>query len=187
MIDIPDRFQNVTEGESILNFAYGSNMLRGRLEKRVGGIQKVGVAYLPDYRLRANKISDDDSSKANIEPYAGGRVWGVLWSVPVAEREGLDSAEGYSPVRRNNHYEPHMVTVYDVNGKPMDAMAYIACDGRTTEEDFPMYAWYHRFLMLGAEENGLTKEYMDEIDRLPKIDDGDRTRHLRNMRITMEQ
>ena len=178
--------KSTTEDVRIRYFAYGSNMLRSRMESRVRGLRKECIAYVPDFRLRANKKGDDGSSKANIEPFRDERVWGVVWSLPTDEIGGLDRAEGYSPEREKNHYEPQGVFVYDVDGVPWETMTYIACEGRTTEEDFPLFTWYHGYLIPGAKEHGLTMEYVDKINLIPKIEDGDKKRHNRNMRIMMD-
>jgi len=173
-----------TDDGMLLYFAYGSNMLRGRLERRLQGLERVCTAYLPGYRLRSDKMSDDGSNKANIESFKDGEVWGVLWAVPIKERRGLDRAEGCFPERRKSHYQPHDVTVFDENGRSRRAMTYIACEGRRSEKDLPMYTWYHRFLALGAKENGLPGEYLEVIERLPRIRDLDEERHDRNMAIS---
>lgn len=175
--------ESPTDDVRLQYFAYGSNMLRSRLEARVAGLRKESIAYLPDFRLRANKMGDDGSSKANIEPCKGERVWGVIWSLPVSEIEGLNSAEGYSPGRKNNHYEPQDVIVYDVDGEHREVMTYIACEDKTTEEDFPMYTWYHLFLIQGSEENSIPDDYIQVVYRLPRTDDRNGLRHRRNMTI----
>jgi len=66
-----------------LYFAYGSNMAPSSIKERGLKIRPVGVAYLDHYKLMFNKISTKDNSIgfANIIPFWGSRVYGVLYDM----------------------------------------------------------------------------------------------------------
>jgi len=106
--------------ERFLYFAYGSNLHYARLEDRVKSLEKMCVAYLPGYRLRTNKLSRDESGKANIERSQSDSdlVWGVVWSITRSERCELDEAEGYRENRHDSDYKPIEVIVFDQDGLP---------------------------------------------------------------------
>ncbi len=157
----------VTDDE-FLYFAYGSNMYPPRIEKRVKRVKKVCNVYLPGYRLRTNKVGDDGTGKANIEPDAGCRdgVWGVLWLVPESSREALDGAEGYKPGKHDSHYKPKEFIVFESPSAPWKAMAYVACQGRTKSDDLPVRRDYYDYILQGAVLNGLPQEYIEKLGRI---------------------
>ncbi len=66
-----------------LYFAYGSNMAPSSIAERGLKMRSVGVAYLEHYKLMFNKISTKDNSIgfANIVPFWGSRVYGVLYDM----------------------------------------------------------------------------------------------------------
>ena len=69
-------------------FAYGSNMLRRRLETRTPAAVRAGTGRLAGYRLRFNKLGrKDQTAKCNIEesPKNADHVLGVVYPI-VANR-----------------------------------------------------------------------------------------------------
>jgi len=173
------------KNERFLYFAYGSNMHYARLEDRVKSLEKMCVAYLPGYRLRTNKQSDDGSGKANIEQSRlnSDVVWGVVWSITKSDRCKLDKAEGYYENRHNSHYKPIGVIVFDEDGLSWKALTYIACEGRTSSADLPIYNWYYQYLIRGASGNNLPLKSQAMISRFQKIEDLDIQRNNENMKI----
>ena len=168
----------------ILYFSYGSNMSEKMLSETVKEYRKECIAFLPNYRLRFNNISTDGFKRANIERCESETVWGVVWKVSKNDKDMLDRDEGYYPGKHDSDYKPIDVTVYDSDGLSWRTVTYIACEGRSTDDDSPMYAWYHNFLLNGAKENALPEEYIKFINNLPSTEDFDRDRHDRNMRIS---
>lgn len=77
--------------EQLFYFAYGSNMLRARLEQRVGKIPPENTYTLHDYRL----VFNAGFGYANIEPFPGERVYGVLYQLTDLQVGSLDFHEGY--------------------------------------------------------------------------------------------
>lgn len=173
------------KNERILYFAYGSNMHYARLEDRVKSLEKMCVAYLPEYRLRTNKLSKDESGKANIERSQSDSdlVWGVVWSIARSERCELDKAEGYRENRHDSDYKPLEVIVFDQDGLPWKVLTYIACEGRTSSVDLPLYNWYYQYLIRGASGNNLPQKFLAMISRFEKIEDPDIQRNKENMNI----
>ena len=79
-------------------FAYGSNMNRGIFESR-RGMRPIHAqpALLENYLLRFNlAIGRGERGVANLEPQAGARTWGVLYSITIEQAEHLDRTEGVS-------------------------------------------------------------------------------------------
>ena len=69
------------EQKNIHYFAYGSNMRTKRLKDRVGEIDMIGKAKLKNYRLTFNKLGNNGSRRANIEPRKGFFVEGVIFDL----------------------------------------------------------------------------------------------------------
>ena len=140
-------------------FAYGSNMLRARLEMRgVVLLDKSQVAQVSDYALVFNKLSIDGSSKANLMPSPGANVWGVLFLVNSNSLEGLDDAEG-APV----HYRRTTVSDRTPQGK-CEARTYLAKPNKVlTVPDRP-YDWYLALIIAGARAcPGIPEEWITHL------------------------
>ena len=77
-------------------FAYGSNMLRERLLKRVPGATVTGLASVRGRILRFQKKSSDGSAKCDLARTQcdDDQAWGVLFEIPEAQIAVLDDAEG---------------------------------------------------------------------------------------------
>ena len=75
-------------------FAYGSNMLRARLEARVGPVVIVGAALLDGYAHSFTKRGDDGTGKGNIATMPGSMVHGVLYRLDLGQIDRLTGFEG---------------------------------------------------------------------------------------------
>ncbi|GAB4538357.1 MAG: hypothetical protein Tsb0020_52530 [Haliangiales bacterium] len=75
-------------------FAYGSNMLRARIEARLGPVEVVGAAKLPDYAHAFDKYGFDGTAKGNINPAPGDVVHGVLYQITPPQLTQLATFEG---------------------------------------------------------------------------------------------
>jgi cation transport regulator ChaC len=142
---------------SLLNFAYGSNMLASRLRERVPSATLVGVAYLPGHALRWHKISADDSGKCDVvvDNSPGARVWGVLYEIALAEKRDLDRAEGLG----SGYAERNVAVV--MKGERLEAHLYYAT---TIDPQATPYEWYKAIVVAGAKENGLPLEYIASLE-----------------------
>lgn len=145
------------------NFAYGSNMCRGRMQERAPDAVFGTVAALPAHVLRFDKRSVDGSGKANAlftgDP--ADEVWGVVVDVPDDQREGLDRAEFLG-----SGYLDREVTVYDPTGTQLTAVAYIAEDSHV-EPGLRPYDWYLRLVIEGARSHGLPLDYITDLTLIP--------------------
>uniref|UniRef100_A0A8C9ZL99 Gamma-glutamylcyclotransferase b n=1 Tax=Sander lucioperca TaxID=283035 RepID=A0A8C9ZL99_SANLU len=93
---------------TFLYFAYGSNLLKERLQLKNPSATVHCVARLKDYRLVFGNYKGLASDRwhggvATIEHSPGDEVWGVVWRMSMSDLESLDSQENvtlgaYSPV-----------------------------------------------------------------------------------------
>ncbi|MEM0514172.1 gamma-glutamylcyclotransferase family protein [Pseudoalteromonas sp. YIC-827] len=159
-------------------FAFGSNMSAQRLGERLPSAQRVGVAHLPDYRLSFDMLSLDGSGKCTIYRESGASVYGVVWILDVEDQEFLHKIEG--PRYDIAHIE---VTLVDQQ-EPIRAYCYIA---NTRDRVALPFDWYVQHVYRGAQEASLPEHYIAEIGRQASIEDLNRERHLREMKIHADQ
>lgn len=156
-------------------FAYGSNMSTARLRDRMPNCKPLGVATLPDHRLRFHKRSTDGSAKCNaVATSSEDEVVGVLFTFDPAERAKLDQAEGLG-----KGYEHATVTVINDKGRRRKVLTYLATDGHIDDSLKP-YGWYKDHVLAGAAEHGLPRDYIaDYIQSVEATDDPDKERDLK--------
>ena len=83
-----------------LYLAFGSNMHRLRLERRVGMVIDHGRAVLRDYCHGFTKRGSDGTGKGNIRPRLRGQVHGVVYELSRGQLDELERYEGgYARVR----------------------------------------------------------------------------------------
>ena len=140
-------------------FAYGSNMLRARLEERgVVLLDEGQAAQVSDYNLVFNKQSIDGSSKANLMPAPGANAWGGLFLVNSNSLDGLDDAEG-AP----GHYRRATVTVIR-QGEKCEAMTYLAHPNKILKVPARPYDWYLALILAGARAcPGIPEEWITHL------------------------
>ncbi|XP_071239391.1 gamma-glutamylcyclotransferase-like [Salvelinus alpinus] len=105
------RLNKENEWGVFLYFAYGSNLLKERLQLKNPSASIHCVARLKDYKLIFGNYKGLASDRwhggvATIENSPADEVWGVVWRMNVADLESLDSQENvrlwaYSPVEVN--------------------------------------------------------------------------------------
>jgi len=167
--------------ESVVYFAYGSNMSTARLRKRMPSCKPLGIATLPGHAPRFHKRSMDKSGKCNA--FASGNdnsVIGVLFSFDPAERAKLDEVEGVG-----SGYEHAMVTVINDKGRRRKVLIYLATPDYIDDSLKP-YGWYKDFVLAGARQHGLPPEYIAKyIQSVEAIEDPNKTRN-KKQRATLE-
>ncbi len=176
-LDLPRPSSTVNsglQGQTMLYFAYGSNMCPGRLRGRVPSATAVGVARLPRHVFRFHKCSTDGSGKGNafLTGNTADVVWGVIFDIDLREKGALDDAEGLG-----YGYLEKTATVFDGSNKPLQDTLYYATD---IDNKLSPYTWYKRFVVEGAQQHGLPTNYIAEIDAMPAIEDKNRERDARN-------
>ena len=160
-------------------FAYGSNLCSGRLCKRTPSASFVAVAKLRAHVLRFHKVGfRDGSGKCNA--FATGIVtdvvWGAVYNLDAAEKHRLDRAEGLGC-----GYVEKIVEVESTSGQ-ISATTYVASPD-ATRSDLTPYVWYKDFVVAGAVEHGLSREYIDAIRAVVAVDDPNKARAAENREI----
>jgi len=135
-----------------LYFAYGSNMLTCRLEERVGKVKFLGTGALRDYKLVFNKLSKDNSGKANIIESSGAAVSGVIFSLSEDQFKKLDKNEG-------NGYERRMTSVL-FNEQQIITSIYFA-KSEFVKNNLKPTNDYLDLIICGAKEHKLNAEYIE--------------------------
>lgn len=163
---------------TILNFSYGSNMLRRRIAQRVPSARFVHTATLEGYVLRWHKTGQDGSGKCDIvkTSEAGACVHGVVYELAAIEKPRLDAAEGLG-----HGYDEMQVSLGYASGSTT-AWTYCAT---AIDTSLRPYSWYKALVVAGAREHGLPGDYIDWLDRVSALDDTDADRARLHWAIAM--
>jgi gamma-glutamylcyclotransferase len=149
-----------------LYFAYGSNMSSHRLRAadRAPSAWPTDVVYLDGYRLTFDKVGRDGSAKCDCERTGNraDRVYGVVYSIALADKARLDAIEGVGI-----GYDDVAVEVVSANGV-LQAHTYSA-----TIKDAALapFHWYKQHVLDGAREWNLPAEYVRLIEQIAALDD----------------
>jgi len=128
-------------------FAYGSNMLTKRLQKRCPGAVSKERAYAADWIVKFSKPSKDCSGKATLSPKNGCRTPGMLFEIPDSEVCRLDKYEGVGyGYERCNTFCVRLAE----SGKVVPVATYLAT---FTKPDLKPYDWYLALVIAGAREH----------------------------------
>uniref|UniRef100_A0A8C6M4T7 Gamma-glutamylcyclotransferase a n=1 Tax=Nothobranchius furzeri TaxID=105023 RepID=A0A8C6M4T7_NOTFU len=142
-----------------LYFAYGSNLLKERLQLKNPSATFVSTGRLKDYKLRFGFWGENVQScwhggSATVEFSPGADVWGVVWSLSDEDLINLDNQEGVDA----GHYDPLGVSVETDEGT-------VLC--RTYQMNNFHAALpspqYKQVVCLGAEQNKLPDEYVTRL------------------------
>ena len=151
----------------MLYFAFGSNMnfahLTGWLQEFGVEVepQVVSIAFLHDFRLRANYLASRGLGAANIEAAEGWRVEGILYRITPAIQTGLRAKEGW-PVR---YEEIEVLVNVPERLRRVRALTYHVTQECSLPKDIPVSSRYRQFILEGARMGGLTAEYQDFLRR----------------------
>ncbi|XP_071380947.1 gamma-glutamylcyclotransferase [Centroberyx affinis] len=144
---------------TFLYFAYGSNLLKERLQLKNPSATIHCVAWLQDYKLVFGNHKGLASDRwhggvATIERSPGDEVWGVVWRMNMADLESLDSQENV----RLGAYSPVEVSV-KTQDQELNCRTYImnCC---VYASPSPQYL---KVIVLGAEQNGLPEDYQEKL------------------------
>ena len=133
--------------QSIIYFAYGSNLLRERLLARCPSLSFASRAVLAGHQLAFDKASIDKSGKCAFVRAEGENVLGVLWDVPNEDLGELDKHEGVG-----NGYEQCIVSVAREDGNTVEAVTYRATKHQQGLQPFD---WYLALVVAGAVQQQL--------------------------------
>ena len=165
---------------AVLNFAYGSNMSRARLEARVGACRSLGAARLDAYVLRYHKRGRDGSGKCDAY-YTGAltdAMYGVVFELDQRQGERLDGFEGLDYVRKT--------VEVSIGGQPHEAFAYVV-KPEAIQPNLSPFPWYHAFVLQGAIEANLPPDYIERLRTVVTVPDPDPARQAENDRILAGQ
>ena len=148
-------------------FAYGSNMLLERLQKRCKTARFLGVAIAHGYTLAFSKKSKDGSGKATIARTANDdtALYGALYEIDLKDRAQLDRDEGFEyyrtdefVVRRVDNNEKLTVTTYVANHSAID-------------NNLMPYHWYKKLILAGARQTKLPDFFIANIETRRSVHD----------------
>lgn len=143
---------------TIRYFAYGSNMLTQRLQKRCKSACALGPAWVDGYKLAFHKRSKDGSGKATLIKAVGAaaRVYGVIFSVDPKEKADLDRAEG-TEYACNRGFK-----VFSDPATSVEVITYIAVPEASDAALVP-YDWYRDLIVAGACQHALPDDYVEAL------------------------
>lgn len=162
----------------MIYFAYGSNMLTRRLEKRIGTVKLLGTGILKQHKFSFNKKSKDGSLKADAF-YTGDNadeVIGVLFEITDSQKKSLDKAEGLG-----YGYDLKTVKV-SRSDQIIDVVTYVSTDNDQTGVNAP-YNWYSEIIIAGAMEHNLPSAYIEIIKSNKTKIDLDSSRSVKELSI----
>lgn len=166
----------MTDGETSLYYAYGSNLSVARLRARIPEAEVVCVASLPQYRLAFHKRSLKDGS-GKCDAFHTGReadlLLGVVYSIPASAWPGLDEIEGRG-------YERRTLDVLGPDGRALTVQTYI---GILLQDDLRPMDWYRQHVLVGAHEHGFPPAYLEYIESVPVQQDTDTVRAAREFAV----
>lgn len=147
------------ERNTVLYFAYGSNMDQSRLERRVGRVVNLGKAELYDAELLFD-VGVKQYSFANVGNKKGSTVEGVLYRLTTKQMRILDSYEGL--------YDRYQVKVLH-NGEKKFVTIYWSIYGWQFNHPWRPTDVYMHHLIKGAKDNELSGEYLDILRNVKTI------------------
>ena len=156
----------------MLYAAYGSNLHPLRLTSRLPKSRFEGTGAIGGHRLRFHKRSKDQSGKCNIV-VGDGSIHVAIYELDEQEKAKLDQIEGVG--------SGYSVEAIEVPGFG-ECFTYIATASYIDERLRP-YSWYKELVLVGCDALRLPIDYIAWIRDVAAIDDPDRARHDRNMRI----
>ena len=144
-------------------FSYGSNLLLERIKARTPSVDIIQPYKLTGYGIIFNKISDDGSTKTNIENNGNleNYVLGIVHRIDIKEKSILDRDEaGY-------HLESKIISLED-NHQIM--LNFYVANSERIQLGKP-YSWYLNYVIMGAMENKLPRDYIDQLLSVEDVED----------------
>ena len=177
LIELEQSAMDQMRENSVLYFAYGSNMLTERLHKRCPNARPLGNAVAHGFSLRFCKRSKDGSAKATLvktdereQP-----AYGVLFELSQSEQARLDKSEGEGL----GYDRDDAFTVFRLaDGEEAIASTYRA-SRQACDEGLIPYDWYRALILAGAFQHGLPDTYIAELRRTIVWSDPQPQRHSR--------
>ncbi|XP_076868249.1 gamma-glutamylcyclotransferase [Brachyhypopomus gauderio] len=145
--------------DTFFYFAYGSNLLKERLQLENPSARIHCVAKLQDYKLAFGNHKGQVSRRwhggvATIEPRPGAEVWGLVWRMNTPDLENLDRQEGV----KQGIYSPMEVSVWATD-HDLSCRTYIM-NNCTHALPSPQYL---KVMVMGAEQNKVPEVYQEKL------------------------
>ncbi|XP_041708627.1 gamma-glutamylcyclotransferase [Coregonus clupeaformis] len=167
---VPDTAEN--NGTSVSNtsvtdhfmyFAYGSNLLKERLQLKNPSAVFVTTGSLKDHVIQfgywkkelLNNTNSWHGGVATIKESKGDVVWGVVWKMDKDNRISLDRQEGVGI----GFYSPLDVTINTDEGEVLCRTYQM--NNFTAHQTSPPYK---QVVCLGAKQNGLPLDYIKKLE-----------------------
>lgn len=115
--------------ETVLYFAYGSNLDFAQMKQRCPSARFAGVAKLPGRRLAFTRWSKGrNGAVADAVPDPAAEVWGVVYEITAEDLLALDGYEGSAPGGSRNAYLRERCTVWlnSEDQRPVEVEVYFA-------------------------------------------------------------
>jgi len=162
-------------------FAYGSNMFSYHLRECVPSAIALGMGILRGHDLRFHKRSKDKSGKCNAfsTGNAADLVHGVIYEIEPSGKSSLGSKEGLG---KGYNEEENDV---EVDGETITVFTYLA-DSDSIDDSLKPYTWYKDFVVQGAKEHGLPKEYIEKLEAVEAIQDPDEERDKKKNQVLVK-
>ena len=165
---------------TFLYFAYGSNMSKRRLKKRVCSAKVIGTGVLCNHLLTFNKFSRKDrSGKCTIECAKSDKVYGVLFEINEDQECCLDAVEGVSKGNSSKGgYKKIKVDIKIIETREPKKYkcGETVCGVKTYQATKPCqnlkpYTWYKKHVLVGAKEQNLPQRYIDYLKSFDAVKD----------------
>ncbi|XP_054638463.1 gamma-glutamylcyclotransferase b [Dunckerocampus dactyliophorus] len=150
---------SMEDAHTFLYFAYGSNLLKERLQLKNPSAALHCVATLKDYKLVFGNHKGLVSERwrggvATVEHSPGDEVWGVVWRMSQSDLESLDRQENVML----GAYSPMEVSV-TTEGLELSCRTYVM----NSCVYAPPSPQYLQVIVMGAEQNGLPNDYQEKL------------------------
>jgi len=143
-------------------FAYGSNLKKDRLKKRVGQWKKDQKATLKGHRLTFTKgYYGHESGKANIKASPSDEVEGAVYLISEVQFRKLDIEEGV----KRGVYKRILVEV-ESNRETLEAQTYVMIKEICSLKPSPEYLYS---IIEGLKEHGYGANIIDKVLKIACI------------------
>ena len=150
------------KSDEVIYFAYGTLLELDEIHKYCPAAESLGVFRLTGYRLGFAACGPDPSvGGCTLEKDPGNTMYGILYKMPLTERQNLDKASGYAA----GLWTRLDITVLDGDGNP--------CPANTSVIPNPSGAHrppetYTRPILAGARSIPLPADYIAQLEAIIK-------------------
>ena len=134
-----------------------------RLRARVPSAKKLGTYFITQHALRFHKVGKDGSAKCDAfeTKTSNDTVHGVLFEIADADKPILDFSEDLG-----RSYQEKQVRVQNSCGQSHQAFIYYEI---LKASNIKPYAWYLHHVVVGAKENALSAQYIENWLQQPLL------------------